>query len=176
MTSRPLRVGVSMCLLGENVRFDGGHKRHPLLVETVGRFVEWVPVCPEVEAGLGTPREPMRLVRERGEIRVVTVNTGIDLTATLREFARSKVEALVGLHLSGFVLKKASPSCGVEGVETIDATGAPSRPGQGVFAEALVARFPGMPVEEEDRLSDARFCEQFIERVRSYWRTSGSDQ
>jgi uncharacterized protein YbgA (DUF1722 family)/uncharacterized protein YbbK (DUF523 family) len=165
-----VRVGVSACLLGEKVRYDGGHKRDSFLADTFGRFVEWVPVCPEVEAGLGTPREPIRLVRHEGGTQLLTVKTGVDHTARMAEYARRKVEDLAALDLSGYVLKKDSPSCGMERVKVYDPNGAPARTGRGLFAEALLARVPNLPVEEEGRLSDPRLRENFVERVFAYRR------
>jgi len=166
----PLRIGISACLLGQQVRYDGGHKRDRFLTDTFGLFVEWVPVCPEVEAGFGTPREAMRLVDDDGRLRLVTVKTGIDLTGQLERFARRRVEQLAAEELSGYVLKKDSPSCGVERVKVYNAHAAPSRSGQGLFAAALCARYPHLPVEEEGRLSDARLRENFVERVFAYRR------
>ena len=166
----PLRIGISACLLGQQVRYDGGHKRDRFLTDTFGLFVEWVPVCPEVEAGFGTPREAMRLVDDDGRLRLVTVKTGIDLTGQLERFARRRVEQLAAEELSGYVLKKDSPSCGVERVKVYNAHAAPSRSGQGLFAAALCARYPQLPVEEEGRLSDARLRENFVERVFAYRR------
>ena len=173
LTSRPIRVGISSCLLGEAVRFDGGHKRDPFLTDTFGRFVEWVPVCPEVECGLGTPRESMRLVRADGRIRLLTVKSGVDLTPQMEAYARRRIPALAPETLSGYVLKKDSPSCGLERVKIYDRHGAPARSGRGLFAAALVERCPHLPAEEEGRLSDPRLRENFIERVFAYWRLRG---
>ena len=131
---RPIRIGISACLLGEQVRFDGGHKRDAFLTETFGRFVEWVSVCPEVECGLGTPREAMRLVRVEQGVRLLTVKTGIDLTGPMERFSRSRVAALAAENLSGYVLKKDSPSCGLERVKVYDRHGSPARSGRGLFA------------------------------------------
>ena len=170
---RPIRIGVSSCLLGETVRFDGGHKRHEFLTETFGRFVEWVPVCPEVECGLGTPREPMRLVATDKGVRLLTVKTGVDLTERLDAFARRRANALVKEDLSGYVLKKDSPSCGLARVKVYEADDRPTRSGQGLFAARLVEQFPDLPVEEEGRLSDPRLRENFVERVFAYWRLRG---
>lgn len=176
------RIGVSACLLGEPVRFDGGHKRDPFLVETFGQHVEWVPVCPEVEAGLGTPRETMRLMligppdRERGgayppdRLRMVVHKTGADVSGVMRRYAKPKVDELAGARLSGFVLKKDSPSCGMERVKVYAGSGPAERAGRGLFAEALMARLPNLPVEEEGRLSDPRLRENFVERVFAYQR------
>jgi uncharacterized protein YbgA (DUF1722 family)/uncharacterized protein YbbK (DUF523 family) len=161
-----LRIGISSCLLGKEVRFDRGHKRDPFLVETFGRFVEWVEVCPEVETGMGTPREPIRLVRNADEIRLVGVKSATDHTERMRTWAAGRVEALAREELDGYILKKDSPSCGMERVKVYSPAGGPStRNGRGLFAEALMARLPLLPVEEEGRLSDPRLREHFVERV-----------
>jgi uncharacterized protein YbgA (DUF1722 family)/uncharacterized protein YbbK (DUF523 family) len=170
---RPIRIGISACLLGEPVRFDGGHKRDAFLTETFGRFVEWVPVCPELECGLGTPREAMRLVHIEQGLRLLTVKTGIDLTEQMERFSRSRISALVRDDLSGYVLKKDSPSCGLERVKIYDRHGSAVRGGRGLFATALVEAFPHLPVEEEGRLADPRLRDNFIERVFAYWRLRG---
>ncbi|HEX7792728.1 MAG TPA: DUF523 and DUF1722 domain-containing protein [Vicinamibacterales bacterium] len=170
---RPIRIGISTCLLGEPVRFDGGHKRDTFLTETFGRFVEWVPVCPEVECGFGTPREAMRLVRAGPGVRLLTVKTSIDLTEPMERYSRSRVAALADENLSGYVLKKDSPSCGLERVKVYDRHGTPARDGRGLFAAALVEAFPHLPVEEEGRLADPRLRDNFIERVFAYWRLRG---
>src|SRR5579864_3099120 len=152
--STSIRIGVSACLLGQEVRYDGGHKRDSYLVETFGRYVEWVPVCPEVEMGLGTPRETLRLVRINNDVRMVMTKTGVDHTDGMRAFAARRLDQLGRENLSGYVLKKNSPSCGMERVKVFDSRGVASRPGQGLFAEALLQRFPHLPVEEEGRLGD----------------------
>jgi uncharacterized protein YbgA (DUF1722 family)/uncharacterized protein YbbK (DUF523 family) len=170
---RQIRIGISSCLLGEHVRFDGGHKRDAFLTDTFGSFVEWVPVCPEVECGLGTPRESMRLVRVDKGIRLLTVKTSVDLTDQLNEYAQRRVEELASEELCGYVLKKDSPSCGMERVKIYDAGQVPTRSGRGIFAAGLVERFPNLPVEEEGRLADPRLRENFVERVFAYWRLRG---
>ena len=167
---RAIRIGISACLLGEKVRFDGGHKQDPFLTGTFRRFVEWVPVCPEVEAGLGTPREAMRLVRTQDGIRLLTVKTARDVTATLDEYTERRVEELAAEELCGYVLKKDSPSCGLERVKVYGAHSVAMKSGRGRFAARLVERFPDLPVEEEGRLSDPRLRENFVERVFAYWR------
>lgn len=175
------RIGISSCLLGEAVRFDAGHKRDPFLVDTFGPHVEWVSVCPEEEAGFGTPRPAMRLLltrdqpRARGErfdgadLSLIVIKTGDDVTEQLRRYATPKVEKLAKLGLSGYILKKDSPSCGMERVK-VYTSGMAERAGRGLFAEALMARLPNLPVEEEGRLGDARLRENFIERVFAYRR------
>jgi len=170
---RPIRVGISSCLLGQQVRYDGGHKRDSFLVDTFGAFVEWVPVCPEMECGLGAPRESMRLVRVGKEIHLVTVKTDVDLTDRMRRFAHKRVAQLASEDLSGYVLKKDSPSCGVERIKVYDSHDVPTRSGRGVFAGALIDALPHLPVEEEGRLSDPRLRENFVERVFAYWKLRG---
>lgn len=169
-SNNPMRIGISACLLGERVRYDGGHKRDPYIVETLGRFVEWVPVCPEVEMGLGTPRETLRLVRIGRDVRMVMPNTGADHTDTMRAYAARRVAALAKEPLHGYILKKDSPSCGMERVRVFDAKGVPAKSGRGLFAEVLLRDIPNLPVEEEGRLTDPRLRENFIERVFAYHR------
>lgn len=170
MTSTPLRLGISRCLLGDEVRFDGGHKRDNFLTDVLGRYVEWVPVCPEVEAGLGTPREAMRLVGDPEHPRLVTIKSRKDHTQALAKMTTNRLEDLADLGLSGFVFKRGSPSCGIERVRVYTEHGMPSRSGAGIFASAFVQQFPLIPVEEEGRLCDAPLRENFIERVFCYRR------
>lgn len=167
MASPPpkVRIGISSCLLGQEVRYNGGHKRDDFLVGTVGPFVEWVPVCPEVEVGMGVPRPAIRLERIGGDVRLLMPSTGDDLTEAMRDFSRGRVEALAALGLDGYVLKKDSPSCGMERVRIYQGAGAPSKGGRGLFAEALLSRLPHLPVEEEGRLDDPRLRESFVTRV-----------
>jgi len=172
-SDEPIKIGVSSCLLGATVRFDGGHKRSDFLVDTLGSFVEFVPVCPEVEVGLGVPRETLRLVRDSNTAhatRLVTNKTGIDHTDKMNSYAEHRVIALGGEELSGYVLKKDSPSCGMERVRVYGASGMPTRDGSGLFAAALIRRYPSLPIEEEGRLSDPHLRENFIERVFAYRR------
>ena len=175
MNQRPIRIGISSCLLGQQVRFDGGHKRDPFLTDTLGPQVEWVPVCPEVEMGLGTPRETLRLVRSAdpaAPFRMVTTRTAIDHTDGMNRWAARRLDELARDEpdLCGYVLKKDSPSCGMERVKTYSKGGMPERNGRGLYATALLRRFPTLPVEEEGRLNDPRLRENFIERVFAYRR------
>jgi len=152
------------------VRYDGGHKRDPFLVSTFGRFVEWVPVCPEVELGLGVPRPTLRLERRRGEIHLLEPASGRDLGAAMRRFSARRVAALASQELCGYVLKARSPSCGMQRVKVRDAAGGPAPGGRGLFAEALLAACPELPVEEEGRLQDPGLRENWVERVFAYRR------
>jgi uncharacterized protein YbgA (DUF1722 family)/uncharacterized protein YbbK (DUF523 family) len=170
----PLRVGISGCLLGHEVRYDGGHKRDPFLTDTLGRFVEWVPFCPEVELGLGIPREPIRLEGNPAAPRLVATRSGADLTAAMTRLARARAEHLARLDLVGYVLKKDSPSCGMDRVRVHGASGRPARRGTGLFARALMERLPLLPVEEEGRLNDPGLRENFIERLFAHARWKGA--
>ncbi len=170
MRTAPLRLGISRCLLGEEVRFDGGHKRDNFLTEVLGRYVEWVPVCPEVEAGLGTPREAMRLVGDPHHPRLVTIKSGTDHTRAVERMTAHRIAELEELDLSGYVFKKDSPSCGIARVRIYNEHGMPGRNGVGLFARAFIEQFPLIPVEEEGRLCDPTLRENFIERVFCYRR------
>jgi uncharacterized protein YbbK (DUF523 family) len=167
---QPLRIGISACLLGEKVRYDGGHKRDPLLMAIFGTDVEWVPVCPEVEMGMGTPREPVRLERDSSGVRMVSFNTRVDYTAAMTDWARERITTLARAELDGYVLKSDSPSCGKERVKVFEA-GAPLRNGTGLFAAALISSMPSLPVEDEARLRDPDAREQFLARVLEYHRS-----
>jgi len=166
--SRRIRLGISACLLGDEVRYDGGHKRNPYLTDVLGPQIEWVKVCPEVEIGMGTPREPIELVDENGRIRLLSVSTRADYTAAMTAYAAKRAEALAGEKLSGFILKTDSPSCGMTGVKVHTADARVARTGVGLFAQALLARFPDLPIEEEGRLADPERRAQFLERVFAY--------
>ncbi len=170
MTAVPLRLGISRCLLGDEVRHDGGHKKDSFLTDVLGHHVEWIPVCPEVEAGLGTPREAMRLVGDSHHPRLVTIKSGTDHTRALETMTTNRIEELKKLDLTGYVFKKGSPSCGIERVRIYNEHAMPSRSGVGLFARAFIEQFPLIPVEEEGRLCDPTLRENFIERVFGYRR------
>ncbi|MFN7953508.1 MAG: DUF523 and DUF1722 domain-containing protein [bacterium] len=168
--SNRIRVGVSACLVGAQVRFDGGHKRDRRVAETLARHFELVTVCPEVEVGMGTPRETVRLVSDRERPRLVTSRSAVDWTERMESYATARVTRADLADLRGFILKSDSPSCGLERVRVYGASGVPTRDGVGVFARALLDRFPLLPVEEEGRLNDARLRESFVTRVFGYHR------
>jgi uncharacterized protein YbgA (DUF1722 family)/uncharacterized protein YbbK (DUF523 family) len=170
MTAPSIRLGISRCLLGDEVRFDGGHKQDHFLTDVLGRYVEWVPVCPEVEAGLGTPREAMRLVGNPRHPRLMTIASKYDHTPAMEAMIEERLDSLGKLNLSGFVFKKGSPSCGLERVRVYTVQGMPSHSGSGMFAHAFRDTFPLIPVEEEGRLCDPSLRENFIERVFCYRR------
>jgi uncharacterized protein YbgA (DUF1722 family)/uncharacterized protein YbbK (DUF523 family) len=164
-TEEKPRLGISTCLLGENVRYDGGHKRDRFLTDTVGRFVEWVPVCPEVECGLPVPRESMHLEGDPDDPRLVTSRTNVDLTQQMKTWAAKRLSELEKENLSGFIFKANSPSSGMERVKVFDEKGMPHKVGSGIFARAFMDHFPLLPVEEEGRLNDPLLRENFIESV-----------
>ena len=169
--SRRIRIGISQCLLGDHVRYDGGHKRDALLVDTLRESVEWVPVCPEVEAGLGVPREPMRLEGTPASPRLVTVTTHVDHTAAMQKFSARRLRELEQLDLSGYVFKARSPSCGIAKVPLLNAQGGETSDGVGLFARALMEHFPLLPVEDEDRLHDPQTLKYFLKRASAYRRS-----
>jgi uncharacterized protein YbgA (DUF1722 family)/uncharacterized protein YbbK (DUF523 family) len=173
MTARKkLRLGISSCLLGKNVRYDGGHKRDDFLVGVLGEYVEWVPVCPELEVGMGVPRESIRLVGLSASPRLLAERSGTDWTEPMRRFAEERVAKLAELDLVGYVTKKDSPSCGLARVRVWTGKKAtpPRRDGVGAFARVLRERMPLLPVEEEGRLHDAPLRESFVERIFGYQR------
>ncbi len=159
-----IRLGVSACLLGARVRYDGGHKRAGALLRALGADVEWVPVCPEVELGLGVPRPPIVLVGSPSSLRLVEPESGRDLTGPMRRLARARVRQLAQLGLDGFVLKSRSPSCGLRGVP-VSARDGRRRRGRGLFAAELVRGARGLVIEEESRLADRRVRARFVARV-----------
>ena len=160
-----VRLGISTCLLGENVRYDGGHKRDRFIIETLGQFVEFVPVCPEVECGLPIPRESMHLAGDPESPRLVTTRTKIDHTERMVNWARKRVRELEKENLCGFIFKSNSPSSGMERVKIYDEHGRVQKIGVGMFARAFMDHFPLLPVEEDGRLHDIRLRENFIERI-----------
>lgn len=174
MTEEKIRIGVSSCLLGEKVRFDGSHKLDRFLTETLGRYVEYVPVCPEVEVGLPTPRDTLRLVGVPDNQRLVFSKTGEDITERMTEWAKQRVKLLEEEDLCGFVFKSKSPSSGMERVRLYDRNGVPQKIGVGVFASVFMEHFPLLPVEEDGRLHDPRLRENFIEVIFTLkrWRES----
>ena len=169
-TGTKIPVGVSSCLLGNEVRFDGGHKHDRYITGTLGHYFDFVPVCPEVECGLSTPRESMRLVGDPNKPRLVTNKSGIDITERMNSWARKRVRELEGEGLCGFIFKNRSPSSGMERVKVYDQNNVPQSVGVGLFARAFKEHFPLLPVEEEGRLHDMVLRENFIESIFVYQR------
>jgi uncharacterized protein YbgA (DUF1722 family)/uncharacterized protein YbbK (DUF523 family) len=160
-----IRLGISSCLLGNKVRYDGGHKLDHFLTDTLGAHVEYVPVCPEVEVGLPIPREALRLVGDPLAPRLVTNRSGEDLTERMKSWASRRLDELEKEDLCGFIFKSGSPSSGMERVRVYDSSGVPKKTGAGIFARAFMERFPSLPVEDEGRLNDPDLRENFIERI-----------
>jgi uncharacterized protein YbbK (DUF523 family)/uncharacterized protein YbgA (DUF1722 family) len=169
-----IKLGVSACLLGQTVRYNGGHSRDPLITDTLSQYVEFFPVCPEVECGLPIPRESMRLVGDPESPRLMTGNTKQDHTDRMLGWCAKKVSKLEELDLYGFIFKKGSPSSGMERVKVYTGQGMPSKRGIGMFARAFMEHFPLLPIEEEGRLHDPKLRENFIEAifVLKRWRES----
>ncbi len=165
-----IRVGISSCLLGMEVRFDGGHKHDTYLTQTLGRYFEWIFVCPEVEMGMSIPRENIRLVGTPENPRLIGPKSGTDYTEMMNVFTKKRLDELATLNLHAYILKRASPSCGMERVRVYAGSGMPAKNGSGMFARQLMEIFPLLPIEEEGRLKDPRIRENFIERVFAYYR------
>jgi len=168
-----ITIGISSCLLGEKVRYDGGHKLDRYLKETLGAYVEWVPVCPEVETGFPVPREAMRLAGDSTSPRLVTIRSGIDHTDRMQRWAAKKLRDIEKLNICGFVFKSRSPSSGMRGVKVYNPSGVPSHTGVGIFARTFMDRFPFVPVEDDGRLHDPALRENFIERIFVFKRWRG---
>ena len=167
-----IKLGISSCLLGNKVRYDGGHKFDPFLVNTLGQFVEYVPVCPEVESGFPIPREALRLIGDAQKPRLITRQTGVDVTAQMERWIEKKLPQLENENLCGFIFKSQSPSSGMERVKVYNDKGMAEKKGVGIFARALMRRLPLLPTEEEGRLQDVDLRENFIVRIFVYrrWR------
>ena len=166
----PIRIGISSCLLGEKVRFDAGHKKDVYLTDILGKYFEWVPVCPELEVGMGVPRESVRLVGKPDHPRMAGVKTGADWTERMLKFSDQRITELSKLNLCGYIFKSKSPSCGIERIRIYTEQGMPGGNGRGLFANAFMNTFPLIPVEDEGRLNDLPIRESFIVRVFSYHR------
>ncbi|MHC4476660.1 MAG: YbgA family protein [Planctomycetota bacterium] len=165
-----LKLGISTCLLGERVRWNAGHKMDHYLTNTLGQFVQFVPVCPEVEAGFGVPREPFRLVGDLENPRLITFKTKVDHTERMTKWAQKRVKELEKEDLCGFVFKSDSPSSGMMRVKVYTDKGMPVKKGIGMFARAFMEHFPRIPVEEDGRLHNPKIRENFIERIFSMMR------
>lgn len=180
MENERIRVGVSSCLLGNQVRYDGGHQRDPYIINTLGQYFDFVPVCPEVECGLPTPRETLRLVGDPENPRLITRETQIDHTGRMKDWASGRLDSLEEMNLCGFIFKSRSPSSGMERIKVYPDPESPdesvktgrkggAKPpvlkGVGIFAREYMNRFPLIPVEDDGRLHDPGLRENFIERI-----------
>lgn len=163
--SGKIRIGVSSCLLGNKTRYDGEHARDRYITDVLGDWVEFVPVCPEVEVGFGIPRETIRLEGRPETPTLMTTRTRVDHTRRMQAWAEKRVRALEKESLWGFIFKKSSPSCGMERVKVFGEKNHPVMKGTGLFARAFMDHFPLVPVEDEGRLHDPGIRENFIERI-----------
>jgi uncharacterized protein YbgA (DUF1722 family)/uncharacterized protein YbbK (DUF523 family) len=162
---KTIKLGISTCLLGEKVRYDGGHKLDRFLTETLGQYVEYVPVCPEVECGLSIPRESMHLEGNPDAPRLVTSHTKQDMTDRMVRWAHRRVTELEKEDLCGFIFKSNSPSSGMERIKVYNEKGMAVKKGAGIFARIFMEHFPLLPVEDEGRLCDPNLRDNFIERI-----------
>ena len=165
-----MRIGISSCLLGDRVRYDGQHKLDRFLVETLGKYIDYVPVCPEVECGLPVPRPAMRLVGNTNSPRLMTRDTGEDMTDRMQAWIPGKLEELEKADLCGFIFKSKSPSSGMEKVKVYNGRGGLSGRAPGMFAKSFMAHFPLLPVEDDGRLHDPDLRENFVERIFTLYR------
>ncbi|MFP4630366.1 MAG: YbgA family protein [Desulfohalobiaceae bacterium] len=170
--SRP-RISISKCLLGHNVRYDGGHKLDRFIRDTLGRYVEFVPVCPEVECGMDIPREALRLVGDPEDPSLVTIRSGIDYTGQMQAWGAKRLQELEAENLSGYIFKAKSPSSGMQRIKVYNQKGHPAPKGVGIWARMFMEHFPLLPVEDEGRLNDPVLRENFITRIFVYasWRS-----
>ena len=169
-----IKVGVSSCLLGEETRYDGTHKRDHFIADVLGKWVTFVPLCPEVECGFGIPREPLRLV---GGLEATTLMTSItkgDYTQSMLRWARKRALALKKKGLGGFIFKSKSPSCGVRKVKIYRENGLAIPKGEGIFVKIFREHFPFMPIEDEEGIHDPKAFKNFIDKVFIFtrWRES----
>lgn len=163
-----IKIGISSCLLGNNVRYDGGHKLDQIVIDALGPFVEWVPVCPEVESGLPVPREAMQLIGDPKAHRLIMVATGIDHTDMLHTWSRKKIRLLEQERLCGYVFKSRSPSCGIDDAEISSLSGEKIVTGPGIFAQVFKESCPSIPLEDEGGLQDSVVRENFLKRAFHY--------
>jgi len=162
---KPLKLGISSCLTGKKVRYNGEDKADPFLIEILGKYVEYVPICPETECGMGVPRETLHLTGDPDNPRLVTTHTGKDYTEQMAQWAAKRTAELKKENLCGFIFKKNSPSCGMECVKVYNEKGEFVKKGIGIFARVFMSYFPILPTEDELRLCDPVIRKNFIERI-----------
>jgi uncharacterized protein YbbK (DUF523 family) len=176
MTIKKPRVGISPCLLGKKVRYDGGHRRNRYITDTLGKYFGWIPVCPEVEYGLSIPREPMQLVGDPAKPRIVTISTGIDHTDGMMKWVENKLVALEKEGLCGFIFKSKSPSSAIRGVTILSTSGEECGTGAGIFGGAFIKHFSQMPVIDDEQLGDPVLRRDFLEKVLAFKRLRDSKE
>ena len=171
---RTIRIGVSSCLVGENVRYDGGNRLNSFVSDTLGHRFELISVCPESELGMGVPRETVDLEGNVNAPSMIGTHSRKDWTQLMNKWARQRIEGLAELNLCGFVFKKGSPSCGVRKVPVIQENREPLLEGKGLFAMAFMQAYPEIPVEDELNLEDPTVQQDFLNRVTHYAQTKES--
>lgn len=162
---KKIKIGISSCLLGNKVRYDGGHKLDPFIFKTLDQYFSFVPVCPEAECGFGIPREPMRLEGSFSNPRLITVLSRVDVTNKLLSWSKSKIRTLKSYDISGFIFKSRSPSCGISHIAVYNKKSRPVKKGQGIFVNMIIKHFPFIPYIDEKKFHDLKFRESFIEQV-----------
>jgi uncharacterized protein YbbK (DUF523 family) len=167
-----IKIGISACLLGENVRYDGGHKLDSFLKDSLGKYVEYVPVCPEVECGLGVPRKSMRLEGEPNSPRLIITETGQNVTKRMVNWTQKRMIQLEKEDIRGFIFKSDSPSCGIKKIKIYNEKSMPVKAGAGIFAQIFIKHFPSLPVQDEESLHDSGLRENFIERIFAFVKSS----
>ena len=167
-----IKIGISSCLLGEKVRYDGGHKLDIFLTENLGKSVEYVPVCPEVESGFGVPRKSMRLEGEPDLLRLIITETGQDVTKRMENFAHERVAQLEKEDICGFIFKSDSPSCGIKRVKVYNEKSISVNENIGIFARIFMEHFSLLPVEDEGSLNDLGLRKNFMERIFAFAKSS----
>ncbi|WP_419780651.1 YbgA family protein [Maridesulfovibrio sp.] len=177
LDSEKVRLGIAKCLLGEKVRYDGSHKLDRYLRDVLGPYVEWVPVCPEMECGMGVPREAVRLVGDVDNPRLIGRNSGDDWTARMQEWGRKKLELLEKKNLCGYIFKHGSPSNAMGRMKVYNDDGRIFYSGTGIWARMVMDHFPGLPCEDDGRLHDNGIRENFINRIFTFkrWRDTMAD-
>ena len=164
------RIAVSACLVGEAVRYDGDHKRHPQVVGLLASLFELLPVCPEVEIGLGIPREPIQLEQTSAGVRLVAVRSRQDYTLRMQEFARRTTAQIESWQACGYLFKSKSPSCGLQMVKLFNKSGSCQQSGRGIFAQELQQYGLSLPLAEETALEDPTTRKHFIEQIQAFHR------
>lgn len=170
MTVEKPRVGISSCLLGKKVRYDGMQRQNLYITDSLGKYFAWIPVCPEVDYGLGIPREPMHLVGDLETPRIVTIFTGIDHTDGMMKWVEKKLAELEKEDLCGFIFKSKSPSSAIRGVTILSPSGEECGTGPGIFGGAFIKHFSQMPVIDDEQLGDAALRRDFRKMVFAFKR------
>lgn len=160
-----IRIGISACLIGQKVRYDGSDKEDFFIKEKLGKFVLWIPICPEVEAGLPVPREPMQLEGDPESPRLMTIETRKDKTKVLEKCIHHKMKELIKSDICAFIFKSGSPSCGIRDIRIYNPKTGKVKKGRGIFADAFIKTFPHIPVEDDKKLQEPQMIEKFLLKI-----------